>query len=138
MGALHHLEQHGLRADKDYKVVEYRTHASVVHALLSGASAMAVTTTHGLHQLPAEQRARIAVYRSVSDLPAFVIMAAPGFSAGRLETLRAGLLALPTEVDGRDFLAQNSYTGVHPADEAAMRRADRYLKETRRMVKSLP
>lgn len=135
MGALHHLEQNGLRADQDYTVVEYRTHASVVHALLSGASAMAVTTSHGLRQLPPEQKARIAVYRSVFDIPAFVVIAAPTFPPARLEKLRAGMLAFTSEDDGRDFMAQNGYTGMRRADEAAMKRADRYLKETRRMLK---
>lgn len=134
MGALHHLERQGLRADVDYRVVEHRTHASVVHSLLSGGSAMAVTTTHGLHQLPPEQRARIEVWRSVSDIPAFVAMAGPTLPAAKLERLRAGLLRFPREPAGLDFMARNSYTGLHPADEAAMRRADPFLKETRRMV----
>jgi len=134
MGALHYLERQGLRTDVDYRVVEHRTHASVVHSLLSGGSAMAVTTTHGLHQLPPEQRARIEVWRSVSDIPAFVAMAAPTLPAAKLERLRTGLLRFPREPAGLDFMARNSYTGLHPADEAAMRRADPFLKETRRMI----
>jgi len=134
MGALHYLERQGLRTDSDYKVVEYRTHASVVHSLLSGASAMAVTTTHGLHQIPADQRTRIAIYRNVTDIPAFVVIAAPSLSKPVRERLRAGMLAFAREMEGLEFLGQNSYTGLHVADEAAMRRADPYLRETRRMI----
>jgi phosphonate transport system substrate-binding protein len=134
MGALGYLERQGIKADRDYRVVEYRNHASVVHSLLAGASVMAVTTTHGLHQIPADLRARIMVYRSVSDIPAFVIIAAPRLSKSQIGTLRAGLLALPGETEGIDFMGQNTYTGLHPANEAAMRRADPFLKETRRMM----
>ena len=134
MGGLHYLEHQGLKADKDFRVVEYRNHASVVHSLLSGASAMAVTTSHGLHQIPADQRARLATYRSVSDIPAFVVMAGPGMAKAELAKLRAGLLAFPRAAEGVEFLGQHSYTGMHSADEAAMRRADPFLKETRRMV----
>lgn len=132
--ALDHLEQQGLAADRDYRVQEYRTHSSVVHSLLSGASALAVTTTHGLRQLPTELRTRIAVYRRVSDIPAFVILASPDLPSGHLERLRKGILAFPAEAEGRTFFAENTYTGLHAADEAAMRRADRFLKETRRTI----
>ena len=89
MGALHYLERQGLKADRDYRVVEYRNHASVVHSLLAGRSALAVTTSHGLYQLPSEQLERITVYRRVSDIPAFVVIAAPDHSqAGRLAPRR--------------------------------------------------
>jgi phosphonate transport system substrate-binding protein len=134
MGALHYLEHQGLRADKDFRVTEYRNHASVVHSLISGASAVAVTTTHGLHQIPSDLRARIAVYRSVSDIPAFAFIAAPGMARPDVEKLRAGLLGFSHETEGIEFMAQNSYTGLHAATETAMRRADPFLKETRHML----
>jgi phosphonate transport system substrate-binding protein len=134
MGALHFLERQGLQTDRDFRVTEYRNHASVVHSLLSGASAMAVTTTHGLHQIPSDLRVRIAVYRNVSDIPAFTFMAGPSLAKAEVEKLRAGLLSFSHEAEGIEFMAQNSYTGLHAATEAAMRRADPFLKETRRML----
>jgi phosphonate transport system substrate-binding protein len=134
MGALHYLERQGLVADKDYKVVEYRNHASVVHSLISGVSRMAVTTSHGLRQIPADLLSRVTVYRSVFDIPAFVIIGSPTLPKPALDKLRTGMLAFPREAEGLDFLGQNSYTGLHATDETAMKRADPFLKETRRMV----
>jgi phosphonate transport system substrate-binding protein len=134
MGAVTWLDKQGLKADQDYRLVEYHNHASVVHSLLSGASAMAVTTSHGFNQIPADQRARVEVYQSLFDLPAFVIMAAPGTPKAVADTLRRALLAFPSELEGLDFMGQNSYTGLRAADAVAMRRADPYLKETRRML----
>lgn len=134
MGALHYLERQGLRPDKALRVTEYRNHASVVHSLLSGASAMAVTTSHGLHQIPADLRARVAVYRDIVDIPAFTVIASPRLPKPDVERLRAGMLAFAREAEGIDFMAFNSYTGVHAAAENQMRRADPFLKETRRMV----
>jgi phosphonate transport system substrate-binding protein len=131
MGGLNYLVSQGVKADVDYKVVEYRNHASVVHALLSGVSAMAVTTTHGLHQIPTDQRARIAVYKNLSDIPAFVILAAPSLPKAAIDRLNAGLASFANESEGLEFLGQNSYTGLVVADEAMMRRADVYLEETR-------
>lgn len=134
MGALHYLGRQGLQADRDYRVVEYHNHDSVLSSLMSGASAMAVTTTQGLRQVPNSQRERIAVYRRVSDIPAFVVMAAPTTPIDLLDRLRSALLAFPGQTEGRNFLAYNGYSGLHAADEKAMRRADPYLKDTRRMV----
>lgn len=134
MGALHYLERQGLRPDKGLRITEYRNHASVVHSLLSGASAMAVTTTHGLHQIPADMRARVAVYRDIADIPAFVVIVSPRLPKADVERLRVGMLSFAREAEGIDFMAFNSYTGVHAATETSMRRADPFLKETRRMV----
>lgn len=134
MAALQYLGKQGLKTDIDYRAVEYRNHSSVVHSLLSGASTLAVTTSHGLQQIPSDLRARVAVYRKLSDIPAFVIMGAPGMTKGSLERLRTAFLAFSQEAEGLEFLAHNSYTRLHRADEAAMRRADVFLRETRRMT----
>jgi phosphonate transport system substrate-binding protein len=134
MGGLNYLASQGVKADVDYRVVEYRNHASVVQALLSGASAMAVTTTHGLYQIPTDQRTRISVYRHVSDIPAFVILAAPGLPKAAIDRLSAGLASFANEPEGLEFLGQNSYTGVVVADETMMRRSDAFLEETRSAI----
>jgi phosphonate transport system substrate-binding protein len=134
MGALHHLEKQGLRPDRDFRVTEHRNHASVAHALISGNSRLGVTTSHGLRQLPPDLGNRVAVHGDVVDIPAFVVLAGPGLPAGLLPRLRGGLLDLPNSAEGRAFLANTGYSGLHPADEAAMRRADPFLKETRRLL----
>lgn len=134
MGGLQYLERQGLESDRDYKVVEYRNHASVVHSLLSGASTLAVTTSHGLRQIPTDLRARVALYKHVTDIPAFVILAAPTLDKASVAMLRDRLQSFPREAEGLEFFAQTGYTGLRLADEAAMRRADPYLKATRRMV----
>lgn len=139
MAALHHIEETaGLVADRDYRVVEYRNHAGVVHSLLAGASAMAVSTGHGLNKLPADLRAGVTVFRSLPEVPGFVVMAAPGFGRARLDRLRAGLRGFLPTAEGREFMALNGYTGLHAADERVMRQADVYLKETRRLMQAPP
>jgi ABC-type phosphate/phosphonate transport system substrate-binding protein len=131
---LQYIEKQGLRTDIDYRAVEYRNHASVVQALLSGASSMAVTTSHGLIQIPSDLRQQVTVYRHVSDIPALVIMAAPDFPKPLREQLHSRLLTFKNEREGLEFLAHNSYTALHDANSVAMRRADPYLKETRRVL----
>lgn len=134
MGALHHIERQGLRPDVDFRVTEHRNHASVVHALVSGASRLGVTTSHGLRQMPADLGGRVSVHRNIADIPAFVVLAGATLPADLLARLRGGALELARSPEGRAFFANTGYTGLHPADEAAMRRADPFLKDTRRLV----
>lgn len=134
MGALHYLEKQGLRPDLDFRVTEHRTHASVVHSLLSGESFMAVTTSHGLRQVPDDLRKKVVVYRDILDIPAFTVLAGPSLPAEWIPLLRGGMFTFAQEREGIDFLAQVGYSGLRVADEATMRRADPYLKETRRVL----
>ncbi len=124
MAALHYLETQGLEPGADFQVVEHRTHASVAHALLSGLSAAAVTTSQGLLQIPDDLRRKIVVYRHIADIPAFVFLAKPGTDKARVDRLRRLLLAFPEEMEGIDFMGSSGYTRLIPASEATMKRVD--------------
>lgn len=134
MGALAYLDRQGLQAGRDFRVVEHRNHASVVHALLSGSCAMAVTTSQGLHQIPGDQRERLAVVHTLPEIPAFVVLAAPTLGQATTARLRTAMSDFAGTAEGLEFLAQSSYTGTRVADDRAMRQADPYLSATRRMM----
>jgi len=133
--ALNHLRDKGLVAGRDYTVSEHRTHASVAHALISGVARAAVSTSQGLLQNPEEIRGKLLVLKRIADIPAFVFLAKADLGKPEVERLRALLLAFPREEAGMGFLAQTGYSGLRPAGEKAMRRADAYLKETREALK---
>ncbi len=133
--ALAYLEEQGLVAGRDYRVVEHRTHASVAHAVSSGLAAAGVTTTQGLLQMAPEQRERIQVHKHIADIPAFVMLARPGMERARVDRLRDWLLAFPGEASGRVFLAQIGYGEIRPVTEAVMRRSDPYVAATRRAMR---
>lgn len=135
MAALQFLDEQGLEADVDYRVVEHRTHASAAHSLVKGLSSAAVTTSQGLLQIPEDMRARLVVIKHIADIPAFVFLARQDMPAADVQRLRDLLLAFPGETEGIDFLGQTGYTGLRAASEAAMRRADPYLRETRKVLK---
>ncbi|MEW5789066.1 MAG: PhnD/SsuA/transferrin family substrate-binding protein [Pseudomonadota bacterium] len=135
MAALQYLDEQGLEADRDYRVVEHRTHASAAHSLVNGLSSAAVTTSQGLMQIPEDMRARLAVIKHIADIPAFVFLARPDMPGADLQRLRDLLLAFPGEAEGIDFLGHTGYTGLRATSEASMRRADPYLKETRKVLK---
>lgn len=135
MAALAFLDSQGLEANQDYQVVEHRTHASVAYSLISGLSAAAVSTSQGLLQVPDELRRKLVVQKHIADIPAFVLIAKASMDKVQLERLKNSLLAFPNEAEGIDFLGRTGYTTLIPATEAVMKRADPYLKDTRKALK---
>jgi phosphonate transport system substrate-binding protein len=132
---LSYLREQGLEAGRDFTASEHRSHASVVHAVGSGVARAAVTTSQGLLQIPEDLRGKLLVFKHIADIPAFVFLAKADLGKPEAERLRTLLLAFPREEEGMKFLAQTGYSGLHPAGEKAMKRADAYLKETRKALK---
>jgi phosphonate transport system substrate-binding protein len=135
MAALQYLDEQGLEPERDYKIVEHRTHASVAHSLVSGLSAAAVTTSQGMLQIPEDMRHKLRVHKHIADVPAFLFIAKPDLPRDQAERLRTLLLEFPREAEGIGFLGQTGYTTLRPVNETVMKRADAYIKGARRMLK---
>jgi phosphonate transport system substrate-binding protein len=133
--ALQHIETQGLEADRDYQVVEHRTHASSAFSLIGGLSAAAVTTSQGMLQIPEDLRRKLVVMKHIADIPAFFLITKPNTSKRQAEYLKRILLAFPAESEGIDFLGHTGYNNLIPASEANLKRADAFLKETRKVLK---
>lgn len=134
MATIHYLEEQGLESERDYKVAEHRSHASAAHALASGMSAAAVTTSQGLLQIPEDIRRKLVVHKHIADIPAFLFIVKPDLPKSQAERIRALLLEFPRAAEGIDFLGQTGYTTLRPASETIMKRADAYLGETRKVL----
>ena len=135
MAVLSYFDQNDLDAGVTYQVDTYHTHASVAHALMSGLASAAVTTSQGMMQIPEDLRRKIVVFRHIADIPAFVFMARPGMSAADVEKLRGLLLGFGREEEGLEFFSRTGYNTMKLASEASMKRADIYLKQTRKALK---
>lgn len=134
MAAISDLEDAGLEAGRDYRVVEHRTHASAAYSVVSGLTVAAITTSQGLLQMPKELRDRLLVRKHIADIPAFIFMARPTLPREQAERLKRLLLAFPEQPEGQAFLGQIGYSAVLPVSEAHLRRADTYLKATRKAL----
>ncbi|PJB07722.1 MAG: hypothetical protein CO126_00520, partial [Hydrogenophilales bacterium CG_4_9_14_3_um_filter_63_34] len=111
-----------------------RTHASAAYSLVTGLSAAAVTTSQGMLQIPEYLRSKLVAQKHIADVPAFVFLARPDAPRAQVERLQKWLLEFPSEAEGSDFLSHIGYTGVVAATEARMKRADGYLKATRKAL----
>lgn len=134
MATVSYLEEQGLEAGRDYRLVEHRSHASAAYSLISGLSAAAVSTSQGMLQMPDDLRRKLVVQKHIADIPAFVFLAKPGVPHARVERLKKLLLQFPNEAEGIDFLGHTGYTEIVEANEARMKRADGYLKATRKAL----
>lgn len=134
MAAVRYLDDQGLESDRDYKVVEHRTHASVAHSLVNGLAAAAVTTSQGMLQIPEDLRRKLVVQRHIADIPAFVFLAKPDLPRIQADRVKALLLEFPREAEGIDFMGHTGYSTIRPATEAIMKRTDAYLKETNKVL----
>jgi len=134
MATLSYLDAQGLEAGRDYRLAEHRTHASAAYSLVTGLSAAAVTTSQGMLQIPEYLRSKLVAQKHIADVPAFVFLARPDAPRAQVERLQKWLLEFPSEAEGSDFLSHIGYTGVVAATEARMKRADGYLKATRKAL----
>lgn len=133
--ALQYIETQGLEADRDYQVVEHRTHASAAYSLIGGLSAAAVTTSQGLLQIPEDLRRKLVVMKQIANIPAFFLIAKPATSKRQADFLKRILLTFPAEAEGINFLGHTGYKNLIPATEANLKRADVFLMETRKALK---
>jgi phosphonate transport system substrate-binding protein len=134
MATLNYLDEQGLDSDRDYKVSEHRTHASVAQSLISGVSAAAVTTSQGMLQMPEDMRRKLVVHKHIADIPAFVFLVKADLPRSQADRIRTLLLEFPREAEGINFLGHTGYTAIRPATEAVMKRGDAYLRETRKAL----
>lgn len=132
MATLHYLDEQGLEAGRDYRVVEYHNHASVGQALINGQAMAGVTTTHGLKQIPEAIRGKLKVYAHIADIPAFVMLAKPNTPRKEIERMQGAVLSFAKSKAGQSFLNGIAYEGLVLADERLLKRVDAYLKETRK------
>lgn len=134
MASLSYLEEQGLEAGRDYRVTEHRTHASAAYSLINGLSVAAVTTSQGLLQMPDELRRKLLVHKPIADIPVFVFLAKPEAARPQVERMQKLIMDFPATTEGASFLKNIGYGGVVAASEVRLKRADAYLKATRKAL----
>ncbi len=132
LAGLHYLGEQGLESGRDYRVVEYRNHASVGQAITSGIAMAGVSTTHGMKQIPERIRSKLKIYAHIADIPAFVMLAKPGTSKRDADAMQRKILAFVSSSQGKAFLKSIAYSAFVPASEQSLHRVDAYLEETRK------
>lgn len=127
MVALRWLEERGLKAGRDFSILETPGHASVAQAVLNGGARMGVIAHNPFTLLPAQTRAQLNVYADLPRIPSLVFALAPPLTA-EAERYRRWLLDFPASPQGQDFFRLSPYGGVRALTAEDRRAVEPYLE----------
>lgn len=128
------LAENGLRAGRDYQVLNTPTDDSVGAVLLRGDAMAAMLSAGEYRAIPAGLRAQLQPQASFAELPGFMVMASPRWPAAQLRGLRDILLAVGDDARGREFLASTGFDGLRVPPAGLLESMDGYLEATRRLL----
>lgn len=121
------LEDHGLRAGRDYRIIEKKTHGAAVASVTLGEADAGLATMTTLRQVPADIREQLRPVSSGLKLPHVVTMAHRRLGEAEIARIRKALLAFPDAVEGREFFAQMGVGGYDALDAEDLRVLQPYV-----------
>ncbi len=135
--AIDWLGSQGLRADRDYRLLDTPSHNSVAHSVLSGESIMGVTAPAGMRNWTPEMREGLQVFIELPPVPALIWIAHPRMGA-EAERIKAALLRFTGTPEGRQFMATTAYQGLREVGADELRSLDPYAREAARLLRDAP
>lgn len=132
------LEDQGLKAGRDYRVVVAPSQTSVVYSVQIGESLMGVIAPSGLRQISAEvRRDQIQVYAELPPVRTQVWLVHPRMAA-EAERIKAALLRFGASAEGARFYEGNEYDGMRAVGAEELRELDRLAREVGRLLQERP
>jgi len=113
------LEEQGLRAGRDFELVEKTTHGSAIAAVAVGDLDAALTTYTPLKQVPADVRAKVGELPTTVQVPHLMTLAHSRLGQTQVEQVRQALRSFQSTPDGQAFFRNTGYLGydaIEPAD----------------------
>lgn len=114
LATLRWLETNGLRAGRDYMIVDAPTHGAAVAATAQGEVDAGLTTASGLAQIPVDVRAKVRTVGTGIKLPHLVTLVHRRIGEADITRLRAALSALPATPEGKEFFTRLPVQGYEP------------------------
>jgi phosphonate transport system substrate-binding protein len=128
------LADHGLKAGRDYRILERPTHAASMTAAAMGEADAGLATTTALKQLAPDVQAQLRAVSSGLRFPHLFTLVHRRLGAAEIERVRAALQTFSESApEGREFFAKSAYIGFEPVTEEAMRGLRPYAEMYRQM-----
>lgn len=125
------LAQQGLRRDTDYTTVVLRNDDSLFAALGDGSIPYAMMSMGEFRAMPEAVRANLEVETEFARVLGFVVMAAPGVPADRVQNMRAALQKLMSAPQGSQFTALSGVAAIRALGPAELASMDPFVQATR-------
>lgn len=135
--ALNWLGERGLKAGRDYRVLDTPSHNSVAHSVLNGESIMGVTAPTGMRQLTPELRERLQVFAELPPISALIWIAHPRIS-GQTERIKSALLRFADSPEGNLFFSATGFIGLREVNAVDLEAIDPYAKDVARLLRDTP
>lgn len=126
--AHHWLEDQGLKAGRDFRVVVFPSHASVAHAVANAEALLGVTATVALGRYPAELKPQVQVHKELPAVSALV-WSANARMASQAIALRDLMLRFGQSPQGQQFFTQSGYQGLRALSANELAPLDRAARE---------
>ncbi|MCE1227397.1 MAG: phosphate/phosphite/phosphonate ABC transporter substrate-binding protein [Geobacteraceae bacterium] len=137
IGGIKWLQDHGLKAGKDYRLVEKPTHGAAVAAVSIGELDAALTTFTPLKQIPDDVRAKITVLATEIKTPHLMTLVHERLGPVEIERIYAALKAFPSTAGGKKFFEETGYQGYDSIDAEDIRSLKPYIALTRNLLEQM-
>lgn len=131
------MRRHGLQPGRDVEMLATPSHNSAVLSVRRGAAAAAVTSISALRQMPRALRGSVKELASTAHVPHLMYLANLRIPAGEVEEMTEVLLEFAEKTpEGKAFIANMDYDGLHKPSAAEMGQLDPYVQDLKKLLKT--
>ena len=133
------LSEHGLQANKDYKILEVPTFPSALLAVQKGDAAAAISVAPVLAQIPKEMKDSLSTLEDTGEFLQFIFLAHPRMGKKASSQLGKELLKFSSDTnEGKQFFVSTGFGSIVPVTASDLSSLDKYSAETKRLLKTAP
>ena len=133
------LSDHGLKANKDYTILDVPTFPSALLAVQKGEAAAAISVAPVLAQIPKEMKDGLSTLEDTGEFLQFIFLAHPRMGKKASSQLGKELLKFSSDTnEGKQFFVSTGFGSIVPVTASDLSSLDKYSAETKRLLKTAP
>jgi len=132
------LADQGLKAGKDYQIVERPTHSASISAAAVGEADAGLATYTALRQIPADVQQQMRGLGIGIRFPHLFTLANKRLGDAEIARIRAALLAFPNTPEGREFMEKTAFAGYEEITPDEVKVLKPYGEMYRQMESAAP
>ncbi len=126
---LSHLEDEGLRADRDYRVRYFQSHPSAIEAVRRGAADLAGVSDVYIDQERSGGRADLVKIARTKEAPGMVFLAHPRLPEPTRRRIKDALLSMDGSAEGKNALERAKMGILVPISASDLKTMDKILQK---------
>ncbi len=138
IGSLRWLQEQGLEHGRDFRIVEYPSHAAALAAVAVGDVDAAFVPSTMIPQTPADLRAQIKILPTDIRLPHLMTLAHPRLESKTRAALTKALDDFPSTIAGKAYFANTGFEGYVPIRADDIKALRPYVDLTRALMRLKP